>query len=159
MINFKIIYKIMGSLLFLEALLMLLCLGMAFVYEEDDMPAFMVSIIVTTGIGFVLKHLGRNSENKLSRRDSFLLVTLVWVVFSLFATLPFLFGGYLTTFTDAYFEAMSGFTTTGATIIDDVEALPHGILFWRSLTQWVGGLSPHHTILYDLLQDFRHELL
>jgi len=140
-INFKIIYKIMGSLLFLEALLMLLCLGMAFVYEEDDMPAFMVSIIVTTGIGFVLKHLGRNSENKLSRRDSFLLVTLVWVVFSLFATLPFLFGGYLTTFTDAYFEAMSGFTTTGATIIDDVEALPHGILFWRSLTQWVGGLG------------------
>ena len=121
MINFKIIYKIMGSLLFLEALLMLLCLGMAFVYEEDDMPAFMVSIIVTTGIGFVFKHLGRNSENKLSRRDSFLLVTLVWVVF--------------------YFEAMSGFTTTGATIIDDVEALPHGILFWRSLTQWVGGLG------------------
>ena len=117
----------MGSLLFLEALLMLLCLGMAFVYEEDDMPAFMVSIIVTTGIGFVLKHLGRNSENKLSRRDSFLLVTLV--------------GGYLNTFTDAYFEAMSGFTTTGATIIDDVEALPHGILFWRSLTQWVGGLG------------------
>ena len=141
MINFKIIYKIMGSLLFLEALLMLLCLGMAFVYEEDDMPAFMVSIIVTTGIGFVFKHLGRNSKNKLSRRDSFLLVTLVWVVFSLFATLPFLFGGYLTTFTDAYFEAMSGFTTTGATIIDDVEALPHGILFWRSLTQWVGGLG------------------
>lgn len=85
--------------------------------------------------------MGVTSKNKLSRRDSFLLVTLVWVVFSLFATLPFLFGGYLTTFTDAYFEAMSGFTTTGATIIDDVEALPHGILFWRSLTQWVGGLG------------------
>ena len=147
MINFKIIYKIMGSLLFLEALLMLLCLGMAFVYQEDDTPAFMVSIIVTTGIGFVFKHLGRNSENKLSRRDSFLLVSLVWVVFSLFATLPFLFGGYLTTFTDAYFEAMSGFTTTGATIIDDVEALPHGILFWRSLTQWVGGLGIVFTTL------------
>ena len=62
-------------------------------------------------------------------------------MFSLFATLPFLFGGYLNTFTDAYFEAMSGFTTTGATIIDDVESLPHGILFWRSLTQWVGGLG------------------
>ena len=137
----------MGSLLFLEALLMLLCLGMAFVYQEDDTPAFMVSIIVTTGIGFVFKHLGRNSENKLSRRDSFLLVSLVWVVFSLFATLPFLFGGYLTTFTDAYFEAMSGFTTTGATIIDDVEALPHGILFWRSLTQWVGGLGIVFTTL------------
>ena len=141
MINFKIIYKIMGSLLFLEALLMGACLVMATIYEEDDIPAFIASILVTTFIGFIFKHLGRNSENKLSRRDSFLLVTLVWVVFSLFATLPFLFGGYLNTFTDAYFEAMSGFTTTGATIIDDVEALPHGILFWRSLTQWVGGLG------------------
>ena len=131
----------MGSLLFLEAVLMGACLVMATIYEEDDIPAFIASILVTTFIGFIFKHLGRNSENKLSRRDSFLLVTLVWVVFSLFATLPFLFGGYLNTFTDAYFEAMSGFTTTGATIIDDVEALPHGILFWRSLTQWVGGLG------------------
>lgn len=131
----------MGSLLFLEAVLMGACLVIATIYEEDDIPAFIASILVTTFIGFIFKHLGRNSENMLSRRDSFLLVTLVWVVFSLFATLPFLFGGYLNTFTDAYFEAMSGFTTTGATIIDDVESLPHGILFWRSLTQWVGGLG------------------
>ena len=108
----------MGSLLFLEAVLMGACLVMATIYEEDDIPAFIASILVTTFIGFIFKHLGRNSENKLSRRDSFLLVTLVWVVFSLFATLPFLFGGYLNTFTDA-----------------------HGILFWRSLTQWVGGLG------------------
>ena len=76
----------MGSLLFLEAVLMGACLVMATIYEEDDIPAFIASILVTTFIGFIFKHLGRNSENKLSRRDSFLLVTLVWVVFSLFAT-------------------------------------------------------------------------
>lgn len=71
----------------------------------------------------------------------------MWIIYSLFATLPFLLGGYLHSFTDAYFEAMSGFTTTGATIIDDVEVLPHGILTWRSLTQWVGGLGIVFTVI------------
>ncbi len=141
MINFKIIYKILGSLLFLEATLMLWCLFMALWFQEDDTFAFLVSVIVTTFCGFVCKYLGRSADNYLSRRDSFLVVTLTWVVFSLFGTMPFLLGGYLSSFTDAYFETMSGFTTTGATIIDDVESLPHGILFWRSLTQWIGGLG------------------
>lgn len=141
MINFKIIYKILGSLLFLEATLMLWCLFMALWFQEDDTFAFLVSVIVTTFCGFVCKYLGRSADNYLSRRDSFLVVTLTWVVFSLFGTMPFLLGGYLNSFTDAYFETMSGFTTTGATIIDDVESLPHGILFWRSLTQWIGGLG------------------
>ena len=141
MINFKIIYKILGSLLFLEATLMLWCLFMALWFQEDDTFTFLVSVIVTTFCGFVCKYLGRSADNYLSRRDSFLVVTLTWVVFSLFGTMPFLLGGYLNSFTDAYFETMSGFTTTGATIIDDVESLPHGILFWRSLTQWIGGLG------------------
>lgn len=116
-------------------------MGVALYFEEDDILLFATSGIVTILAGLLLKNRGRNADNRLSRRDSFLLVTLIWVVYSLFATLPFLLGGYLHSFTDAYFEAMSGFTTTGATIIDDVEALPHGILFWRSLTQWVGGLG------------------
>ncbi|MGI6232458.1 MAG: TrkH family potassium uptake protein [Prevotella sp.] len=141
MINFGIINKILGSLLFIEASLMVWCLGVAFYYNEDDIFAFGVAIIITVFCGFILKYLGRNAENRLSRRDSFLVVTLAWVLFSLFGTIPFLVGGYLNSFTDAYFETMSGFTTTGATIIDDVEQLPHGILFWRSLTQWIGGLG------------------
>lgn len=141
MVNFKIIYKILGSLLFIEASFMLLCLIMALAFEEDDIPTFSTSMLVTAFAGFMLRYMGRNAENRLSRRDSFLVVTLVWVVFSAFGTLPFLLGGYLHNFTDAYFENMSGFTTTGATIIDDVESMPHGILFWRSLTQWIGGLG------------------
>jgi trk system potassium uptake protein TrkH len=140
-INFKIIYKILGSLLFLEAFMMLTCLGIALYYGEEDIFAFLVSIVVTLLAGFILGYKGRNAENIMSRRDSYLIVTLTWTVFSLFGTIPFLVGGYLSSFTDAYFETMSGFTTTGATIIDDVETLPHGILFWRSLTHWIGGLG------------------
>jgi trk system potassium uptake protein TrkH len=77
----------------------------------------------------------------MSRRDSFLLVTLVWLVFSLFGSFPFYLSGYVPSITDSYFETISGFTTTGASLIDDVERLPHALLFWRSLTQWVGGLG------------------
>jgi trk system potassium uptake protein TrkH len=141
MINFKIIYKILGSLLFLEASLMGWSLLVSLIYREDDIFAFLVAIVITDFFGFILRYFGRNAENRLSRRDSFLVVMLVWVLFSFFGTIPFLSGGYLNSFTDAFFETMSGFTTTGATIIDDVESLPHGILFWRSLTQWVGGLG------------------
>uniref|UniRef100_A0AB33J620 TrkH family potassium uptake protein n=1 Tax=Prevotella sp. GTC17259 TaxID=3236795 RepID=A0AB33J620_9BACT len=141
MIDWKTIYKVLGSLLFIEVALMLCCLGVAFGYQEDDSMAFLVSIIITSFAGLVLKFFGRKSDNSLSRRDAYLVVTLSWVVFSLFGTTPFLISGYLTSFTDAYFECMSGFTTTGATIIDDVEALPHGLLFWRSLMHWIGGLG------------------
>ncbi len=141
MINFRIIYKVLGALLFIEVTLMAWCLLMALYFGEDDILTFTISLIITLLGGILLRFLGRNAENRLSRRDSFLVVTLAWIVFSIFGTMPFLIGGYLHSFTDAFFENMSGFTTTGATIIDDVEALPHGILFWRSLTQWIGGLG------------------
>ena len=141
MINLKLISKILGSLLFLEAGLMLMCLLMASYFKEDDVMAFLISVIVTLLFGFVLKYAGGHADNALGRRDAYLVVTLSWTVFSLFGTLPFLISGYITGFTDAFFETMSGFTTTGATILDDVEALPHGLLFWRSLTQWLGGLG------------------
>ncbi|SFG49656.1 TrkH family potassium uptake protein [Prevotella sp. KH2C16] len=141
MINWKIIYKVLGSLLFIEASLLFWCLLMAFFYEEDDFLAFAISLVVTMFFGFVLRLVGRNADNNLSRKEAYLVVSLSWIVFSFFGTLPFLISGYITNFTDAYFETMSGFTTTGATIIDDVEVLPHGLLFWRSLTQWIGGLG------------------
>ena len=142
MLNIRLIYKILGSLLFLEAVFMSVCLGFSFFYMEDDIISFILSILVTTLAGFAFRTLGaNNSDNMMSRRDAFLVVTLTWSIFSLFGTLPFVIGGYIPNFTNAYFETMSGFTTTGATILDDVEHLPHGILFWRSLTQWIGGLG------------------
>ncbi|MDR4931833.1 TrkH family potassium uptake protein [Segatella bryantii] len=142
MINWKIIYKVIGQLLFLEATLMFYCTILSFCYREDDSLAFVVSTITTVLAGFILKILGRKeASNNLSRREAYLVVALTWVVFSLFGTLPFMISGYIANFTDAYFETMSGFTTTGATIIDSVEILPHGLLFWRSLSQWIGGLG------------------
>ena len=141
MVNFRIVSKIIGQLLFLESTFMLCCLCMALAYKEDDVMAFLISILATVGGAFVFKYFGRDASNNMSRRDAYLVVTSTWLIFSFFGMLPFLVGGYITDVTNAYFETMSGFTTTGATILDDVECLPHGILFWRSLTQWIGGLG------------------
>ena len=141
MVNFRIISKIIGSLLFIEAFFMAWCVTIAFYYHEDDTLAFLLSMLLTFGSAFLFLLAGRKAENSLSRHDAFVVVTAVWVIFSFFGMFPFLVHGSITNITDAYFETISGFTTTGASILDDVEVLPHGILFWRSLTQWVGGLG------------------
>lgn len=141
MINHQLICKVLGQLLFLEAVLLMVSLGVSIGYQEDDVFAFLVTIFITIGAGLSLKWRGHNADNSMSRRDAYLVVSLAWIVFSFFGTFPFLISGYIHSFTDAYFETMSGFTTTGATIIDNVEVLPHGLLFWRSLTQWIGGLG------------------
>ncbi|MGN0068907.1 MAG: TrkH family potassium uptake protein [Prevotella sp.] len=141
MINLKTIYKVIGSLLYIEASLLAVCLCMALYFGEDDTTAFLFSVAITAFGGTILRYLGRDSDNTLNRRDAYLVVTCAWIVFSLFGMLPFVISGYLTDFTDAFFETMSGFTTTGATILDDVECLPHGLLFWRTMTQWIGGLG------------------
>ena len=141
MVNFRIISKIIGSLLFVEAFFMAWCMGVSYWFQEDDSLAFLLSMAVTAGSAFLFLLWGRGSDNSLSRRDAYVVVTATWVIFSLFGMFPFRIHGSITNLTDAYFETMSGFTTTGATILDDVEQLPHGILFWRSLMQWIGGLG------------------
>ncbi|MBO4718564.1 MAG: TrkH family potassium uptake protein [Prevotella sp.] len=141
MVNFRIIFKIIGSLLFIEAFFMAWCVAIAFYFHEDDTLAFLLSMLMTFGSAFLFLLAGRKAENSLSRHDAFIVVTAVWVIFSFFGMFPFLIHGSITSITDAFFESTSGFTTTGASILDDVEVLPHGILFWRSLTQWVGGLG------------------
>ena len=141
MLNHKIIYSIIGTLLYIEAAMMSWCMCMAFYFGEDDSLAFVISVATTILGGVCMKNMGRNSENSLGRREAYLLVTLTWLIFSLFGSLPFLVSGYITSFTDAYFETISGFTTTGCSILDDVECFPHALLFWRTMTQWIGGLG------------------
>lgn len=141
MVNLRIISKIIGSLLFVEAFFMSWCLCMAFSYSEEDLIAFLVSTLLTFGSAFLFLFFGRGAGTTLSRRDAYLVVTAVWLVFSFFGMFPYLVHGTITNFTDAYFESISGFTTTGSSILDDVETLPHAMLFWRSLTQWIGGLG------------------
>ncbi|MBP3822136.1 MAG: TrkH family potassium uptake protein [Bacteroidaceae bacterium] len=141
MINWRIIWKIIGQLLVIEAGMMALCMLLSFLYQEDDTPAFFIAVVATIVGACVMHYAGRDSSNTMYRRDSFLVVTLVWVIFSFFGAIPFVASGYVPSPTDAFFETISGFTTTGASLIDDVERLPHALLFWRSLTQWVGGLG------------------
>lgn len=141
MVEAKLLYKILGSLLIMLGLLMGGCALMAGCYQEDDIMAFLISSLFTGCCGFIFKYLGRNATNDMSRRTAYLVVTLLWLFYSLFGMLPYIIGGYINSVTDAYFETMSGFTTTGATILDDVERLPHALLFWRSLSQWIGGLG------------------
>lgn len=141
MINIKIVLKILGILLFLEAFLLLVCSLFPLFYHEDDLVPFLLSAGITTAVGMVLFLIGRNASKQMNRKDGYLVVTFSWILFASLGTLPFLLGGYIDTVTNAFLETMSGFTTTGASIIDNLEALPHGILFWRSLTQWFGGLG------------------
>lgn len=141
MLNMKIIHKVIGTLLFIEAAMMAGCMGMAIYLGEDDSLAFIISVILTVLGGIIFKYIGRDADNSLGRREAYLLVTLTWIIFSLFGSFPYMISGYITNFTNAYFETISGFTTTGCSIIDDVEVLPHGLLFWRTMTQWIGGLG------------------
>lgn len=141
MLNTKLIFKIFGSLLLIEAVLMFCCLGVSLVSGGSDVMPFTWSIVALLAAGVGFRLLGLRASNALSRRDAYFVVTVIWVLFTLFGMLPFLIGGYLDNVTDAFFETISGFTTTGATIIDYPERLPRGLLFWRSLTQWIGGLG------------------
>ena len=131
----------MGSLFFIEAGFLILCSFLAIYYKESDLSAFLTSIAITTGAGIIASLAGKNAEKKISRRDGYVIVTFAWVFFSLFGMLPFYLSGYIPSITDAFFETMSGFTTTGASILNNIESLPHGLLFWRSMTQWIGGLG------------------
>lgn len=131
----------MGFLFFIETGFLILCSLLAVYYQESDVSAFLTSAAITAGAGIIASLFGKNAEKKISRRDGYVVVTFAWVFFSLFGMLPFYISGYIPHITDAFFETMSGFTTTGASILDNIESLPHGLLFWRSMTQWIGGLG------------------
>lgn len=142
MLNIRFIIKMLGMMFILETLFMLAATAVAFLYKENDFYPLLQSsgIMFGTGVLFTLFGL-RANEHMAGRREGMLIVTLTWSLLSLLGMLPFYLGGYIDNVTDAYFETMSGFTTTGSSILTDIEALPHGILFWRSLTQWQGGIG------------------
>jgi len=119
---------------------MLLPLITSYIYGEDDLIPIAVSAGITATVGFIFFFFFR-TRYELMLREGFALVTLTWLAFALFGALPFFISGYIPTFTDAFFETMSGFTTTGASILTNIESLPHGLLFWRSFTHWLGGMG------------------
>lgn len=138
--NYPIVIRLLGSLLIFESIGMMPSLFISLYHKQSDLTAFGISIAVTGMIGFIMyrvpvRHKGIKAKEALS------IVSIGWVLVSLFGALPFLLSGSIPSIVDAFFEMVSGFTTTGATIINDVEALPKGILFWRSFSHWIGGMG------------------
>ena len=141
MINTRIIIKLLGFLLIIEGLFMFITVPVALIYGEKDGFDFFLAGLITILVGAVSYFLNRNAEKTISKRDGYIIVSLAWILFSLFGSLPYIFTGAIPSYTDAFFETISGFTTTGASILNDIESLSHGLLFWRSLTQWLGGMG------------------
>ena len=120
---------------------MALTIPVSLFYKEGDSLMMGVSTLITLFGALVLIIVSRKPDRVFGKREGFLVVTLSWFIFSLFGSLPFILTGAIPDFTNAFFETISGFTTTGASILNDVESLSHGILFWRSMTQWLGGMG------------------
>lgn len=140
--NYKVIATFFGYLLLLNGFFMLTCLPFSLYYNEGDHVPIIWAAIVTSSAGLLFIFFSRNPKSKeLKKRDGYLVVTLGWLIMSLFGTLPYIFSDAIPTFTNAFFETMSGYSTTGASIIHDIEGVTKGILFWRSLTQWIGGMG------------------
>ncbi len=153
-INLNAIFKITGLLLVIEGLFMLSCLGFSAWYSpvsistllffnpSHDFLPLLASGIAICLIGLVLWLLNRRlDQNSIGKREGYIIVSLAWIIISLFGAIPFVLSGTTSNYTDAFFETMSGFTTTGSSIFTDIEGLPKGILFWRSMTHWIGGMG------------------
>jgi trk system potassium uptake protein TrkH len=135
-----LIIHILGFLLIFLSGAMLLPIPFSIYYGESDYIYFLITAFITFLIGLIAFKMTR-FDREVRAREGFAIVTLGWTMFSLLGCLPFILSGYIPSFTDAFFETMSGFTTTGATILVDIQKLPHGLLFWRSFTHWLGGMG------------------
>ena len=138
--NYRVILHTLGYVLCCEALCMLLPLICGMIYGEGEIYTFLISIIICSVIGFLLTRIKPKTKNMYAR-EGFIIVALSWIVISLFGALPFVLSGSIPSFVDALYETASGFTTTGASILRDVESLPKSMLFWRSFTHWIGGMG------------------
>lgn len=140
MINLRIIARVFSQVLIFEGVFMLLAAAVSWIYKESAASSFLYSAIITLVTGVLVFTPLRHEEKVYGTREGYIINTCIWLLFSAFGTLPYLFSSAADNFTDAFFESISGFTTTAATIFKNVDSLPHGILFWRSLTQWIGGI-------------------
>lgn len=136
------IFRILGKIMILEGLLMIAPLIVSFCYKESAIYklAFVIPIVILIGVGFLLQLL-KSKRNALYQKEGFALVALVWIMMALFGAIPFVINGDIPNYIDALFETMSGFTTTGSSIITDITKISHSSLFWRSFTHWIGGMG------------------
>ncbi len=140
--NYRFVFRMIGHLCLLQVPLLMIATAISLYYKDSGLVPLYTTAGCMAVVGILLSVFGRNAKSyNAGRREGMLSVALSWFVVSLIGMLPYKLGGYVPTFADAFFETISGFTTTGATILPDIEALPRSILFWRSVTQWVGGIG------------------
>lgn len=140
-VNLPVLMRVTGWLLMIEAAFMLFPLLTCLIYGESDYMAFLIGTAITATAGGAMTFLIKPTRNDMAKREGFLLTALVWVIFSLFGMIPFLLSSTHYSISDAFFEAMSGFTTTGVSALSTVEQLSHGLHLWRCLMQWIGGMG------------------
>lgn len=138
--NYGIVIKILGNILMVEGLLMIPSLLVSIYYGQDDRLSFIISILLTISIGFIMSK-RKSASEKIKSKEGLAIVALTWVLVSFFGSLPFVISGNIPSLIDAFFETVSGFTTTGSTLVNNIETFPKGILFWRSFTHWIGGMG------------------
>lgn len=142
MINIKAVTNVLGLLLIISGALMLVGLPFSIYDGSDDIGPIVAASAITLLFGAICWSVGANSDRTdIGKREGYLIVTLGWITMSLFGALPFVLSGAIPSYTDAFFETMSGFTTTGASVLNDIESMPSGVLFWRSMTHWIGGMG------------------
>ena len=139
--NKRLVLRLLGAILLIEALAMAPSLAISLLYGDGDALALLSSMALLAALGFPAWRFAHPREQNLRAREGFLVVALSWVLLSAFGALPFVISGLIPNYIDAFFEAVSGFTTTGATLMGNFEGLPRGVMFWRSFTHWIGGMG------------------
>ena len=140
-LNIKLILRILGGLLLVEGVFLFFPVFVALLYREHDIRYYLYTIFIAVGMGSIALLIGRKAENVFGKREGAVIVTVTWLMYTVIGTLPLWLSGNIPAFTDAFFESLSGFTTTGTSILNNIEALPYNMLLWRSLTHWIGGLG------------------
>ncbi|HLT50085.1 MAG TPA: potassium transporter TrkG [Aequorivita sp.] len=140
-LNYKIISHLMGLLLMVNGGFMLLSSIVSWYYKDGVLKEMLLAGTVALGVGGGIMLLTKNHRKEIQKREGYIIVTFGWIFMALIGTLPYIFTGAIPSFTNAFFETMSGYTTTGASILTDIEAVPRGVLFWRSITHWIGGMG------------------
>lgn len=141
MIHFKAIFKVMGGLLMLLGFLMIPSIAFSYYYQGGDQLSLLVASGISLGTGAAMFFSFASQDQNIRKREGYLIVALSWLFMTVFGAIPYLISDTIPFLPDAIFETVSGFTTTGATILTDIEAMPAGVLLWRSMTQWIGGLG------------------
>lgn len=154
-LNWKLILYLFSRISLIISAALILSAVVGLIYNENIGP-FIISSVITGVTGFTL-YLGtkNHKEESLKRKEAFFMVALSWFSVSIMGSLPYIISGSIPSLTDAYFESASGFTTTGSSILTDIEALPYSILFWRSLTHWIGGIGI--IVLFIIIMPTLHE--